>query len=278
MAAEIFAMESMVLFAASIVDRDKNADVRLEAALCKLWASERSWEIINDTMQIRGGRGYETAHSLAARGEEPVPVERIFRDCRINTIFEGSSEIMRLFIAREMLDPHLKIGGPMLNSQLPVPERLKSGIRAAGFYATWYPKQWLSPSASDSGAAIHPVLSQHMRFAAHSSRRLAREIFHAMARYGPKLERQQVLLGRFVDIGAEIFAIASSCARAQSALAADRKADLDLLALADYFSRTAQLRIDRLFYSAQRNVDGRGYRLAQRVLTGDLDWLETGVV
>ena len=99
-----------------------------------------------------------------------------------------------------------------------------------------------------------------------------------MARYGPKLERQQVLLGRFVDIGAEIFAIASSCARAQSALAADRKADQDLLALADYFSRTARLRIDRLFYSARHNVDRSGYRLAQRVLTGDLDWLEKGVV
>src|SRR5580704_15314899 len=270
MAAETFAMESMVLFAASIVDRDKKADVRLEAALCKLWASERTWEIVNDTMQIRGGRGYETAQSLAARGEEPVPVERFLRDCRINTIFEGSSEIMRLFIAREMLDPHLKIGAPMLNSQLPMPERLKSAIRAAGFYATWYPKQWLSPLASGSGAGIDPVLSPHLRFAADSSRRLAREIFHAMARYGPKLERQQILLGRFVDIGAEIFAIGSSCARAQSALARSKKADPDRPALADYFSRPARLRIEGLFYSARHNVDRRGYRLAQRVLSGDL--------
>src|SRR6201987_493481 len=278
MAAEIFAMESMVLFAASIVDRDKTADVRLEAALCKLWATERSWEIINDTMQIRGGRGYETAESLAARGEEPVPVERILRDCRINKIFEGSSDIMRLFIAREMLDPHLKVGAPMLNSQLPMPERLKSAIRAAGFYATWHPKQWLSPFASGSSAGIDPALSPHLRFAADSSRRLAREIFHAMARHGPKLERQQILLGRFVDIGAEIFAIGSSCARAQSALATSKKADPDLLALADYFSRTARLRIERLFYSARHNVDRRGYRLAQRLLSGDLDWLETGVV
>jgi hypothetical protein len=185
---------------------------------------------------------------------------------------------MRLFIAREMLDPHLKIGAPMLNSQLPMPERFKSAVRAAGFYATWYPKQWLSPVAPGSGAGIDPVLSQHLRFAADSSRRLAREIFHAMARHGPKLERQQLLLGRLVDIGAEIFAIASSCARAQSALATNKKADPDLLALADYFSRTARLRIERLFYGARHNVDRRGYRLAQRVLSGDLDWLETGVV
>src|SRR5580704_14268136 len=143
-ASEIFAMESMVLFAASIVDRDKTADVRLEAALSKLWATERAWEIVNDTMQIRGGRGYETAQSLAARGEDPIPIERFLRDCRINTIFEGSSEIMRLFIACESLDPHLKVGAPMRNSQLPMKARSLSPARAALFYPRWYPRQWLA--------------------------------------------------------------------------------------------------------------------------------------
>jgi alkylation response protein AidB-like acyl-CoA dehydrogenase len=275
MAAETFAMESMVLFAASIVDRDKKADVRLEAALCKLWASERTWEIVNDTMQIRGGRGYETAQSLAARGEEPVPVERFLRDCRINTIFEGSSEIMRLFIAREALDPHLKIGAPMLNSQSPMSERVKSAVRAMGFYAQWYPQQWLAPLAANPSDGLHPVLARHMRFALNASHRLARQLFHAMARYGPKLEREQVLLGRFVDIGTEIFAIATSCARAQSILETDEKTDL--LALADYFCGTARLRIDWLFHTAKSNVDRPGYKLAQRVLSGDLSWLENGI-
>src|SRR5271165_5032001 len=140
-AAEIFAMESMVLFSASIVDRDKAADVRLEAALSKLWATERAWEIVNDTMQIRGGRGYETAASLAARGETPVPVERWLRDSRINTIFEGSSEILRLFLAREALDPHLQVAGPMLNTQVPIGQRMQVGMKAMLFYAGWYPQQ-----------------------------------------------------------------------------------------------------------------------------------------
>jgi hypothetical protein len=275
MAAEVFAMESMVLFAASIVDRDKKADVRLEAALCKLWASERTWEIVNDTMQIRGGRGYETAQSLAARGEEPIPVERFLRDCRINTIFEGSSEIMRLFIAREALDPHLKIGGPMLNSQSPMSERTKSAMHAVRFYARWYPQQWLTPSGAKASDGFHPVLARHMRFAENASHRLARQLFHAMARHGPKLEREQVLLGRFVDIGTEIFAIATSCAHAQLILETDKKTDL--LALADYFCRTGRLRIDRLFRTAKNNVDRPGYRLAQRVLSGELDWLENGI-
>ncbi len=275
MAANIFAMESMSLFAASIVDRDKKADVRLEAALCKLWATERSWEITNDTMQIRGGRGYETAQSLAARGEEPVPVERLFRDSRINTIFEGSSEIMRLFIAREALDPHLKIGAPMMNSQLPISARIKAALGATGFYAGWYPRQWLP--VFGGGDAFHPRLARHMRGVASGSKRLARALFHAMAKYGPKLEREQVLLGRFVDIGTEFFAIAATCARAQALLCEKENAD-EMLSLVDFFCRTARLRINALFNDISHNADHRGYRLAQKVLTPSFDWLGDGIV
>src|SRR5439155_10248753 len=270
MAANTFAMESMTLYAASLVDRDKKADVRLEAAMCKLFGTERAWEIADDAMQIRGGRGYETASSLKARGEAAIPVERFLRDCRINTIFEGSSEIMRLFIAREALDPHLKVSGAALNSQLPRSHRLKAALKAGMFYARWYPRQFLPSGASNSRAGVppaHPVLAKHLRYASRTSRRLARRLFHAMIRFGPKLEREQVLLGRFVEIGTELYAMAASCSRAQALLArGSKEQNAGLLGLVDYFCGASRLRIERAFRGVSQNVDRQGYRLAQQVL------------
>jgi len=278
MAANTFAMESMTLYAASLVDRDKKADVRLEAAMCKLWGTEQSWEIVNDTMQIRGGRGYETADSLRARGEEAVPVERFMRDCRINTIFEGSSEIMRLFIAREALDPHLKISAAALNSQLPPAQRLKAAFKAGMFYAGWYPRQFL-PLGVGNLRGANPRLAKHLRYASRTSRRLARRLFNAMARFSTKLEREQVLLGRFVEIGTELYAIATTCARAQGLLArGSKEQNAELLQLVEYFCRTSRLRIERAFYGLRHNTDRQGYRLAQQILRGDNTLLKEGIV
>jgi len=269
MAANTFAIESMTWLAASRVDRDKHADVRLEAAMCKMWGSEQAWEIANEAVQIRGGRGYETAASLKARGEEPVPVERFLRDCRINTIFEGSSEIMRLFIAREALDPHLKVSGAVLNSKFPMGERLKAAVKAAAFYATWYPKQWLPLELFKVRPARNTILTAHLRYASRMSRKLGRSLFHAMVRNGPKLERQQLLLARFVEIGTEIFAITASCLRAERLLETSPEQNGDVLATIDYFCRSSRLRIEEKFRALRRNNDRAGYKLAQKVLGFD---------
>ena len=267
MAAETFAMEAMTLYAASLVDRDKHADVRLEAAMCKLWATERSWEHVNEAMQIRGGRGYETAASLAARGEEPVGLERMLRDSRINLIFEGSSEIMRLFIAREALEAHLKIGAPVLDSRLAAGIRLRAALKAAAYYAVWYPRQWL-PTLQRADGKLAP----HMRWAARTARRLARALFHSMLRHGPKLEREQLLLGRFVDIGTEMFALSAACARASSIGTAGA------LELADFASRAVRIRVAELFRGLHANTDRAAYRLAQRLLAGEHADLESGII
>jgi alkylation response protein AidB-like acyl-CoA dehydrogenase len=269
MAANSYAMEAMTLLAASHVDRDKHADVRLEAAMCKMWGSEKAWEIVNDALQIHGGRGYETAASLKARGDKPLPLERFLRDCRINTIFEGSSEIMRLFIAREALEPHLKISAAALNSQLPLGQRLRSAARAALFYAVWYPQQF-TPFAGTLRRLKGP-LSKHVRYGARTRRRLSRSLFHAMLRNGPKLERQQLLLGRFVEIGTELFAITATCLRAQHDLKSGQlnaEQQAALLQLVGYFCQSSRLRVEELFRALSKNADRDGYRVAQSCLAG----------
>jgi len=227
-------------------------------------------------MQVRGGRGYETAHSLAGRGEPPISVERFLRDCRVNTIFEGSSEIMRLFIAREALDPHLKVGGAIFNTQLPISERAKAVFTSGKFYAGWYPRQWL-PGGASKIENLHSDLQAHVNYAARTSKRLARGLFHAMARFGPKLDREQLLLSRFVGIATELFAISATCSFAQSKIDGDGSRE-EILSLANYFCRSTRLRIDHHFAGTSDNVDRRGYALTQELLAGKHESLHRGIV
>jgi hypothetical protein len=230
-------------------------------------------------VQIRGGRGYETASSLKARGETPVPLERFLRDSRINTIFEGSSEIMRLFIAREVLDPHLKVSGAVLNSKLPLALRFRAALNAASFYARWYPMQWLPKEWLQVSGVRCQVMKRHLRYAARTSRRLARALFHAMVRKGPKLEREQLLLGRFVEIGTELFAIAATCLRADQLDRSGAKTGAngaDYIEIADYFCRMSRLRIAEKFRGIRRNADRAGYKLAQQIVKGDRSYAQNG--
>jgi hypothetical protein len=275
-AAHAFAMEAMLISVSRIVDRDKKADIRLEAAMCKMWGTEKAWMCLDDVMQIRGGRGYENVQSLKARGEQPYPVERLMRDNRVTMIFEGSSEIMRLFIMREALDPHLKIAGIALNSERPWGERIKSAIAAAGFYVWWYPKQWL-PLGGGAPTDMHPRLARHLGPVAGTSRRLARTLFHQMVRFGSKLEKRQVLLGRLADIGADLFAIAATCAYAQKVIG-DGESVEKVFAVVDDFCAQAQLRIRHNFDGVGRNADQSGYELAQQVINGEHQWVERGIV
>jgi alkylation response protein AidB-like acyl-CoA dehydrogenase len=275
MAANVFAMEAMVTLSSGLVDR-KNYDIRLEAAMCKLWCTEMTWQIADDALQIRGGRGYETAYSLKARGEEPVGIERILRDARINRIFEGSTEIMYLFISREALDRHLKIGGAVVNSQLPLSTRLTAAVKAGAFYSLWYPKLWFHLGVG-SVEGLHPTLEKHLSRAARSSRCLAASLFHNMAWYGPKLESRQLLLARFVNVATEIFAQSCVISYAQHLLDSGHNNE-QTLQVADYFCHSSQRRVRAHFSGICDNVDRRGYDLAQNVLKIKFDFLKSGIV
>ncbi len=276
MSSMLFAVESMTELTSILVDR-KKTDIRVEAAMAKMFGSEIAWQVIYDTMQIIGGRGFETVQSLKARGDEAnYPIERAMRDMRINTIFEGSSEIMRLFLAREAMDPHLKAAGEAVNSQLPMGRRLKAAMKAAGFYVGWYPKQWI-PLGGINTSGMDPKLAKQVRYVKKTARKLGRRMFHAMLRFGPKLEREQILLGRFVEVGTELFAIAASCTRAQH-LINQGKPRSEVLALVNHFCLESRGRINDRFRGITSNNDRIGYNLAQQVLGGAGGWMTDEVV
>jgi alkylation response protein AidB-like acyl-CoA dehydrogenase len=276
MAANTFAMEAVAELCGAMAERG-GYDIRLEAAIAKLYNSEAGWQIIDDTLQIRGGRGYETADSLRARGEAPVPVERIMRDFRINLIFEGSSEIMHLFIAREAVDKHLQVAGDVVMPGKSVRQRLAGLVRSAAFYGWWYPTRWLGwgrwPRYAEFGA-----LAGHVRLVERSARKLARSVFHSMVRFGPKLEQRQSVLFRLVDIAAELFAMAATCSRAHAIYAKDRAAGARAVKLADLFCRQARRRVRSKFNGLRRNEDVPTYKFAQEILAGEHRWLERNIV
>ncbi|BDZ54077.1 acyl-CoA dehydrogenase family protein [Agromyces marinus] len=276
-AATTFALDAVVDLSGTLADEGRK-DIRIEAALAKLWASEMAWKIADELVQIRGGRGFETAASLAARGERAVAAEQLLRDLRINRIFEGSTEIMQLLIAREAVDAHLTAAGDLIDPHLDVTAKLKAAASASGFYARWLPKLvagkgYLPTSYDEFGA-----LARHLRYVERTSRKLARSTFTGMARWQGDLEHRQGFLARVVDVGAELFAVSAACARA-AMIAADAPEDgRAATQLADVFAEQSRHRTEALLHDLWHNTDAEDERLASRVLDGAYAWLETGIL
>lgn len=275
-AATTFAMESCVQLACRLADAG-NLDIRLESAAAKEWNTSRAWEIIDDTMQIRGGRGYEKETSLRARGEEPMPVERLMRDQRVARIFEGASEIMHLIMAREAVDRHLEAAGALVDSGKSLGAKLAAVPGALSFYARWYPARWVGLRGC-LGYGQFGILSGHLRFIDRASRRLARQAFHGMLLHQAGLERKQAFLFRWVDIAMELYAMSAVVSRAATLKELGATEAESAVSLADVFCRAARRKVKRLFHELWHNDDDLNTRTAADVLAGRFAWLESGII
>ncbi|MBP9854139.1 MAG: acyl-CoA dehydrogenase family protein [Candidatus Omnitrophica bacterium] len=273
-AGHTFAMDAMTWFC-SIMGDDKKKDIRLEAAMSKYFCTHHSWFIVDETLQIRGGQGYENADSLRARGMKPWAVERVLRDARINIIIEGTSEIMHLFIAREALDPHLSKAAPLLSHKTSVGEKLKVLLSLIRYYTTWYPKLFF-PSLSTFGE-LDERLRPHMDFCQTASKKLARIIFHNMMIHQKKLESKQAILNRVVDIGVELFAVATTCSYADYLIKTNSKKS-NAVELAQLYCLSARQKINRLFSENKKNTDESSLRIAKKLLAKEYVWLENEII
>ncbi len=271
-AANTFAMESVTYLACSFADRE-NADIRLEAAIAKYFTTETTWRVLDEYLQVRGGRGYESAYSLYHRGEEPVAVERTLRDMRVARIFEGSTEVMHLIMAREAMDTHFKLVMPIMMPKPGQKESMPSLIwNAFKFYAGWYPSVWMPPSVDFNVEALNGPNQEHLAYVAGTAKKMARRLFHTMAKYGPKLEYEQLILANFVDIGVDLFAMAASLAHAEH-LCKKNPDDQSPQELADLFCREARERIRQNFAAVGRNHNTRFREVGDMLMEGKFEWL-----
>jgi len=274
MAATGYAMESVAWLLGDLADRP-DADIRLEAAAAKEWNTSRAWEQLDAALQVRGGRGFETERSLAARGEPATGVDRALRDSRINRIFEGSNEIMHLFMAREAVDPHLQVAGAWVDPDAGLPDRLKALPGILRFYAWWYPTRWIgwgwAPRHREYGR-----LAKHLRFTDRHARKLARQLFHGMVVYQAGLEHKQAFLFRAVDVAMELFVLTASVARAHALR--DTAQGESAAELADLVARGCRRRARRWLRELWWNHDVQKVRLGRSVLDGDHRWMEDGIV
>ncbi len=276
-AATAFALEALLELSGTMADEERN-DVRIEAALAKLYSSEMAWRVVDEVVQVRGGRGYETAASLKARGERAVPAEQVLRDTRIHRIFEGSSEIMRLLIAREAVDQHLAVAGDIVDPDVDLAGKARTAARAGRFYARWLPQLAVGPGRQPGSYAEYGSLAPHLRFVERTSRKLARSTFYGMARWQGRLEHKQAFLGRIVDVGAELFAMSAAVVRVDLLRRSQPEDAARAEELADLFCRQARRRVDRLFSELWHNDDDKDYAAAQRVLEGRYLFAEAGII
>jgi alkylation response protein AidB-like acyl-CoA dehydrogenase len=256
-----YAMAALSDFCAATSDRG-DTDIRMEAAAAKMYNTELGWDLIDIGLQFMGGRGYETGTSLAERGDVSMPIERAFRDARINRIVEGTTDVMHLFLARESLDKHLKLAMPLLSPKSSIGQKFKSLMNCTMFYSRWYPMLWVG-GLFTSFSRFDDDLADHMRWIDGATRKLARKLFHAMVLNGPKLEMKQLTLARIVDIGTELSVLALTASRAQSER--DR-GDQGSTLKAVYWLETGRHRVDALFHALKNNADTTARKLATEMM------------
>jgi acyl-CoA dehydrogenase family protein 9 len=223
-AADAYAADSMLGVLAALAD-NPNADYALEAACAKVFASELIWEAADEMVQIAGGRGFV----------KPYPYERILRDSRINRIFEGANEVLRLFIALNGIQAPAE-------SLKEVGTALRKPLRNFGLL-TGFATSRIRGITAKLDRKLHPRLEHHREFFEKHVKELRSSTDRAILRYRRDIVERQLVLERLANMAIEMFATACVISRTQSLI--DQKGEEGAereLSLCDLFCVESGLR------------------------------------
>jgi alkylation response protein AidB-like acyl-CoA dehydrogenase len=276
MAVNLFMMEALASSVWRMADQH-SYDVRIEAAIAKIFCSEKTIQFLKDAQIIFGGMGYETADSKRVRGEPAFGIEQLVRDAEMYRIGEGATDILRPFVAREGVSPHLDRAQRYMNGEVNRGERLVELLKLARIYVPWYMSLWRSRSLPDRTEFHHPKVRQLLSFVEQSSRRLACAIFWAMVRHGEQLRDDQGRQTRIETIGEDLLTIATAALEASSP--ARVTSDEPVWDLVDHFVADAQVRIDRAISELRgHNGDDIPTTIGQQTVGGDYEGLSHGII
>jgi hypothetical protein len=282
MASSIFATDAATWLVSQMADEHRS-DIRVEAALTKVFCSEAAIQVIRDAQVIMGGRGYETADSKRFRGEAAFPMEQLVRDIEMYRIGEGSTDILIPFFSREALDPHLEIAKGFLEGH--GSKKLREFLRLTKFYTKWYFSQWIPRSISKNSVGSD-LGKDRLSYVEYTSRRLARNILYMLTgnlwtlmrgkATAQELRDRQGTVARIAKTGLDLFMISATTLYA--AHQEEKYGRPGAWDLADQFFRDAKKRIegDGYFMGLEYNDDKRTIAVGRKALEGKYNWLSEG--
>ncbi len=275
MATDLFAMEALATLVWHLADH-KRYDIRIEAAIAKMFCSEKSIQFLRDVQIIFGGMGYETAESKRARGEPAFLIEQLVRDAEMYRIGEGATDILRPFVAREGLSPHLDRSRRYFESDGKGSTRITELLRLCRYYFPWYLRQWTRTAIPLRVEIRHPKVFPKLQYVERASRRLARAILYAMAVQREALQDDQGRQNRIEAAGEDILTIAATALYAEWHMRTHGRPEV--WDLADEFFRTAKERIAQNIQELHRNKDTFPTAIGRKALGGAYSALSGGII
>lgn len=261
MTCHAYALEAMTYFTTNLVDQG-DTDYSIEAAACKVYGTEAAWQVLNLGMQIHGGNGYMKDYGL----------ERKLRDGRIGIIFEGTNEILRLFIAltglKEPASEYKRIGKELQSLQnIRSLDSLNEMIGRIGFISEFALGQVKQNVVSEKLEGFHPALAKESERLSSAAKSLTTTAGKLIRQYGQKLVDEQIQLARLADIAIDTFMIAATLSRINSVLEKHGGPEKHAteLSLAQLIIRNAKARVNQNVYNVKANRDSDVRIIAKHV-------------